>query len=71
VALPNLTGTSVISAAGTPEQEFRGYSGPISGTGFTGGVSGSFRGPDALETSGAWAAVGGGSSYLGSYGAKK
>ncbi len=65
VALPNLTGTSVISAAGT------GYSGPISGTGLTGTVGGSFRGPDALETSGYWSAGGGGSSYLGSYGAKK
>ena len=61
-SLPDLTGTSTISG--------NAYSGPIAGTGLTGSVKGNFFGPAAQETAGVWQASGGGSAWLGSYGAK-
>jgi hypothetical protein len=61
-SLPDLTGTSTISG--------NAYSGPIAGTGFSGSIKGNFFGPAAQETAGVWQASGGGSTWLGSYGAK-
>jgi hypothetical protein len=61
-SLPDLTGTSTISG--------NAYSGPIAGTGLSGSIKGNFYGPAAQETAGVWQASGGGSTWLGSYGAK-
>ena len=60
--LPDLTGASTITG--------NAYSGPITGTGLTGSLSGHFYGPAAQETAGVWQASGGGNSWMGSFGAK-
>jgi hypothetical protein len=60
--LPDLTGTSAISG--------NTYSGPITGTGLAGSLSGRFYGSAAQETAGVWQASGAGNSWMGSFGAK-
>ena len=61
-SLPDLTGTSSISG--------NAYSGAIAGTGLTGTINGHFYGTAARETAGVWQASGGGSNWVGSFGAK-
>jgi len=61
-AVPNLTGTSAITG--------NAYTGPLSGGGLSGTVNGNFYGSAAQETAGVWQASGGGSAWVGSFGAK-
>lgn len=66
-ALPNLAGTGSIVITPTGNE----YFGSISGGGLNGTVEGNFYGPNAAETEGVFHATGGGTTVIGSYGAKK
>jgi len=61
-SLPDLTGTSAISG--------NAYSGPITGGGVAGTISGNFYGATSSETAGVFQGSGAGNVFWGSYGAK-
>jgi len=65
--LPTLSGTGSIVSTPTGNA----YSGSLTGVGFIGAVDGNFYGPNAEETAGVFQAEGGGTTVIGSYGAKK
>ena len=62
-SLANMTGTATIAG--------NQYSGTLSGGGLSGTQVGSFYGPSAAETGGAWKVAGSGVTVIGSYGAKQ
>ena len=62
-SIPNLTGTSTLSG--------NAYAGTIFGGGLGGLINGNFYGSAAQETAGVWHVTGGGSAYIGSFGAKQ
>jgi len=61
-SLPDLNGTSTMTG--------NSYAGSIVGGALTGTINGNFYGPAAQETAGVWQASGGGTVWIGSYGAK-
>jgi hypothetical protein len=60
---PNLAGSATISG--------NQYTGTLSGGSLAGTSTGTFYGPAAAETAGVWKVSGGGTTAIGSYGAKQ